>query len=687
MAYQSEAALEQQFIEQLNKQEYSAVSIPDYDALVANFKVQFEAFNAAKLDTPLTDKEWERIFNLMLGKSVFQSAKILRDKFVLEREDGTKVYLSFFDNDHTKNIFQATNQTTVVGKYVNRYDVTILVNGLPLIQVELKRRGIDIREAVNQVMRYKKHSYNGLYHFIQLFVVSNGVDTKYFANSDRDMLYSLAFFWTDFNNVRITNLKDFSISFLARDHIIKMLTRYTILNDTDKLLMVMRPYQVYAVEALVRQATLTNRNAYVWHTTGAGKTLTSFKTAQILAANPNIKKVIFLVDRKDLDSQTTEEFNKFEIGSVDATDRTDVLVKQMQDKNRQLIVTTMQKMANAVKRPQYAKIMSAYKDEKVVFIIDECHRSQFGDMHKDIVRHFQKAQFFGFTGTPRFEVNGKTEGKIKQTTEMLFGECVHNYLIKDANLVAKDFLDQETFCPTNEEQAKISSFLNLLEKRIDDQLKLVELLKKYKRGVMQHIFHQRDAQSGEVWTCVRLGDIFKKVSRRNTNGMVKNVITNSAEYGLIPQRDFFDKDIAVDGNTANYYVIEEGDFVYNPRKSNTAPYGPFNRYTLNERGIISPLYTCLVLHEDINPSYLAWYFRSDAWHRYIYDNGSQGVRHDRVSMTDDLLMGIPVMFPDNTKQQVYADILDKIETRLQAAQKEYELLIKTKDGYVQQLFI
>ena len=432
MAYQSEAELELQFIEQLNSQKYATVEIPDYDALVENFKVQFEKFNAAKLDHPLTDKEWERVFNLMLGKSIFQSAKILRDKFVLEREDGTKVYLAFFDNDHTKNIFQVTHQTTVVGKYVNRYDVTLLVNGLPLIQVELKRRGIDIREAVNQVMRYKKHSYNGLYHFIQLFIVSNGVDTKYFANSDRDLLYSLAFFWTDFNNVRITNLKDFSISFLARDHVIKMLTRYTIINDTDKILMVMRPYQVYAVEALVRQATLTNRNAYIWHTTGAGKTLTSFKTAQILASNPNIKKVIFLVDRKDLDSQTTEEFNKFEAGSVDATDRTDLLVKQIQDKNRQLIITTIQKMANAVKNPRYAKIMSAYAEEKVVFIIDECHRSQFGDMHKDIVRHFKNAQFFGFTGTPRFEVNGKVEGKITQTTEKLFGECLHNYLIKDA---------------------------------------------------------------------------------------------------------------------------------------------------------------------------------------------------------------------------------------------------------------
>lgn len=433
MSYQSEAELELQFIDQLNKQEYYTVSIPNYDALVENFKVQFEAFNALKLKSPLTDKEWERVFNHILGKSVFQSAKILRDKFLLEREDGQKVYLSFFDTDHTKNIFQVTHQTTVVGKYVNRYDVTLLVNGLPLIQVELKRRGVEIREAVNQIMgRYKKHSYIGLYHFIQIFVVSNGIDTKYFANSDREWMHSLAFFWTDFNNIRITNLKDFTISFLARDHIIRMLDRYMILNDTDKLLMVMRPYQVYAVEALVRQATLTNRNAYIWHTTGAGKTLTSFKTAQILAANPNIKKVIFLVDRKDLDSQTTEEFNKFEAGSVDATDKTDVLVKQMQDKNRQLIVTTMQKMANAVKRSKYAKIMDEYKDDKVVFIVDECHRSQFGEMHKYIVRHFQKAQFFGFTGTPRFEVNGKVEGKITQTTEMLFGECLHNYLIKDA---------------------------------------------------------------------------------------------------------------------------------------------------------------------------------------------------------------------------------------------------------------
>lgn len=433
MSYQSEAQLEAQLIEQLQSQNYTKVILPDYDSVLANFRIQFERFNAVNLDgNPLSDKEWERVLNHVNGKSIFESAKILRDKFVLERDDASKVYVALLDEDHTKNIYQVANQTTVVGKYTNRYDVTLLVNGLPLVQIELKRRGLDIKEAVNQIMRYRKHSYQGLYHFIQMFVVSNGVDTKYFANSDKDILYSHTFFWTDDNNIRVSNLKDFSVVFLARDLITKMLTRFTILNDTDKIMMVMRPYQVYATEALIRQATLTNRNAYIWHTTGAGKTLTAFKTAQILATNPKIKKVVFLVDRKDLDTQTMEEFNKFESGSVDATDRTDVLVRQMRDKNRQLIITTIQKMSNAVKNARYASAMEPYRHEKVVFIIDECHRSQFGDMHKDIVRHFQGAQFFGFTGTPRFEINGKVKGKVVQTTQSLFGECLHSYLIKDA---------------------------------------------------------------------------------------------------------------------------------------------------------------------------------------------------------------------------------------------------------------
>lgn len=433
MGYQSEAELENQLIKQLKNQDYLEVEITNYDSLVANFRQQFFEFNKRKLnDQPLSDKEWDRLMNYMLGRTVFESAKVLRDKYVLERDDGSRVYVQFIDEDHTKNLWQVTHQTTVIGKYTNRYDVTILCNGLPLIQIELKRRGMDLRQAINQIMRYKKHSYIGLYRYIQCFVVSNGVDTKYFANTDKDILYSLTFFWTDEDNVRITNLKDFSIAFLARDQITRMLVRYTVLNDVEKAIMIMRPYQVYAASKLIDRAKFSDKNAYIWHTTGSGKTLTSFKTAQILSQEPMIKKVIFLVDRKDLDSQTMEEFNKFEQGSVDVTDNTAVLVKQMRKKDVHLIVTTIQKMSNAVKNKRYAAVMDEYRDEKVVFIIDECHRSQFGDMHRDIVRHFKKAQFFGFTGTPRFEVNGKVEGHITQTTEKLFGDCLHTYLIKDA---------------------------------------------------------------------------------------------------------------------------------------------------------------------------------------------------------------------------------------------------------------
>lgn len=433
MSYQSEAELENQLIKQLNDQGYMSVAISNYDGLLDNFRKQFTAFNIDKLGgNPLSDKEWDRLLNYMLGRSVFESAKVLRDKYVLERDDNSKVYVSFIDEDHTKNIWQVTHQTIVVGKYTNRYDVTILCNGLPLVQIELKRRGMDLRQAINQIMRYKKHSYIGLYRYIQCFVVSNGVDTKYFSNSDKDILYSLTFFWTDEDNIRITNLKDFSVTFLAKDHLTRMFLRYTVLNDVDKAIMIMRPYQVYAASKLIDRAKFSNKNAYIWHTTGSGKTLTSFKTAQILAQEPRIKKVVFLVDRKDLDTQTMEEFNKFEPGSVDVTDNTHVLVEQLKKKDIHLIVTTIQKMSNAVNNKRYASVMDSYKDEKVVFIIDECHRSQFGDMHKDIVSHFRKAQFFGFTGTPRFEINGKAEGHIVQTTASLFGDCLHTYLIKDA---------------------------------------------------------------------------------------------------------------------------------------------------------------------------------------------------------------------------------------------------------------
>lgn len=431
MSYQSEAQLEENLIKQLVNQGFHRVIISNEEQLKANFRNELFEHNKSKLNNePFTDKEFERILRHVEGKSVFQSAMILRDKFILEREDGSEVYIEFFDTKNwCKNRFQVTNQTTVVGKYTNRYDVTLLINGLPLVQIELKRRGLDLKEAFNQINRYKKHSYQGLYRYIQIFVVSNGVDTKYFANSDKELLFSYTFFWSDEENKRISNLKEFTQTFLDKCFISKVIARYMITNETDKLLMVMRPYQIYAVESLVKRAFETNNNGYIWHTTGSGKTLTSFKASQILSKEPNIKKVFFLVDRKDLDHQTIKEFNKFEPDSVDTTDKTNILVKQIQDINKPLIVTTIQKMANAIKNDKYSKIMNQYKDEKVIFIIDECHRSQFGDMHKAINKHFINAQYFGFTGTPRLDKNRSQDGRA---TADLFEKCLHYYLIKDA---------------------------------------------------------------------------------------------------------------------------------------------------------------------------------------------------------------------------------------------------------------
>ena len=426
MAYQSEAALEQQFIEQLNKQEYSTVDIPDYDALVENFKVQFEAFNAPKLDTPITDKEWERIFNLMLGKSVFQSAKILRDKFVLEREDGTKVYLSFFDQDHTKNIFQVTHQTTVVGKYVNRYDVTILINGLPLVQIELKRRGVELKQAYNQIQRYHKTSFHGLFDYIQLFVISNGVNTRYFANNPNSG-YKFTFNWTDAANHPFNELDKFAVFFLEKCTLGKIIGKYIVLHEGDKCLMVLRPYQFYAVEKILDRVQNSNDNGYIWHTTGAGKTLTSFKAAQLVSELDDVDKVMFVVDRHDLDTQTQSEYEAFEPGAVDSTDNTDELVKRLQS-NSKIIITTIQKLNAAVSKTWYSSKIDAIRHSRIVMIFDECHRSHFGDSHKKIMKFFGNAQIFGFTGTPIFTENA-VDG---HTTKEIFGNCLHKYLIKDA---------------------------------------------------------------------------------------------------------------------------------------------------------------------------------------------------------------------------------------------------------------
>lgn len=429
--YESESRLEEKLINQLIKQGYKKVQIDTVKDLERNFREQINEHNKFRLEgKPLSDKEFERLMIKISGKGVFQSAKELRQLQDIQRDDGTIAYIELFNSrEWCQNIFQVTHQTTIEGKYTNRYDVTLLINGLPLVQIELKRRGMDMKEAFNQIKRYKRHSYSGLYKFIQIFIISNGVDTKYFANGDQELNYGFTFYWTDEDNERINNLEQFCLTFLERCQISKVIARYMILNQTEKMLLVMRPYQIYAVENIVSRALDTNNNGYVWHTTGSGKTITSFKTSQILAKEPSINQVFFLVDRKDLDKQTLDEFNKFKPGCVDLTNNTDKLIEQMKDSTKDLIVTTIQKMANACSNPKYAPILEKYKDLKTVFIIDECHRSQFGDMHRQISKTFKNAQYFGFTGTPRFKENPSQDGR---STADIFEKCLHTYLIKDA---------------------------------------------------------------------------------------------------------------------------------------------------------------------------------------------------------------------------------------------------------------
>ncbi|MBQ3423058.1 MAG: type I restriction endonuclease subunit R, partial [Romboutsia sp.] len=284
MPYQSEFELENLLIEQLTSQGYDEIVIKNEQQLKENLRHQLFLYNKEKLNNiPFTDKEFERVLTHLEGKTVFDSAKILRDKFLLEREDGTKVYIEFLNQKlWCKNKYQVTHQITVKGKYENRYDVTLLINGLPLVQIELKRRGLEMKEAFSQILRYKKHSYSGLFKYVQIFVISNGVDTKYFANSDKNLMYSQTFFWSDDKNNIITQLNDFAYEFLDKCFISEIISRYMVVNDYAKTLMVMRPYQIYAVKRAYNRVIETNKNGYIWHTTGSGKTLTSFKLSQLL---------------------------------------------------------------------------------------------------------------------------------------------------------------------------------------------------------------------------------------------------------------------------------------------------------------------------------------------------------------------------------------------------------------------
>lgn len=420
MATQSEAALEKCLLDKLVEGGYERITISDEAGLKDNLKSQIEKFNKIKLTTT----EFNRILTFLEGGTIFDKAKKLRDMYELDRPEGI-IYIQFLNKkDWCKNIFQVSNQIRMKKTYENRYDVTILINGFPLVQIELKKRGIELKRAFNQIQRYQKHSYRGLFQYIQIFVISNGVNTKYYANN-KSLSFKYTFFWKDKDNHNVSNLDEFAETFLEKCHLSKMIAKYIVLNETDQALMVLRAYQYYAVEAIMDNALNTTQNGYVWHTTGSGKTLTSFKVSQLLAEEENIDKIIFVVDRKDLDYQTTTEFNKFSSESVDGTDFTHILVKQLIGPNK-LIITTIQKLTRAVDR--HSQRITRVKDKKVILMFDECHRSQFGTMHRKITSFFTNLQFFGFTGTPIFEVNSQGN----KTTKDLFGKRLHSYLIQHA---------------------------------------------------------------------------------------------------------------------------------------------------------------------------------------------------------------------------------------------------------------
>lgn len=461
ISFQSEAELEKAFIEQLKTQAYEYLSIASEDELIANLRRQLEALNNYKF----TNSEWEQFFKSKIANQnigVEEKTTIIQEDHIqlLSREDGTvkNIYLIDKTNIHN-NRLQVINQYVVDnGQRTNRYDATVLVNGLPLVHIELKKRGVYIKEAFNQINRYNRESFwagCGLFEYVQLFVISNGTYTKYYSNTTRfahirelgdgavkkgkrtSNSFEFTSWWADSNNRPIIDLMDFGRTFFAKHTLLNLLTKYCVFTS-DKLLLAMRPYQIVATERILERINVSNNyksfgsingGGYIWHTTGSGKTLTSFKTAQLASKLPFIDKVLFVVDRKDLDYQTMKEYDKFERGAANSNTNTAILKKQLEDPRANIIITTIQKLAVLIKKQKNHSVFSQH----VVIIFDECHRSQFGDMHTAITKTFKKYYLFGFTGTPIFAVNSSSNSRADlRTTEQAFGTKLHTYTIVDA---------------------------------------------------------------------------------------------------------------------------------------------------------------------------------------------------------------------------------------------------------------
>src|SRR5690554_1047610 len=466
--YQSEAELEREFIKQLTSQGYEYISVHNEASLIENLRKQLELLN----DFTFTDSEWDRFFTeciANINEGIVEKTRKIQDDHIqiLKREDGTtkNIYLLDKKNIHNNRLQVINQYEEAGGKHETRYDVTILVNGLPLVHVELKRRGVAIREAFNQIKRYQRDSFwasHGLFEYVQLFVISNGTHTKYYSNTTREAhikelasstrrrskktsnSFEFTSFWADSNNNIISDLVDFTKTFFAKHTILNILTKYCIFTSED-LLLVMRPYQIAATERILNRIIISTNykktgtkdaGGYIWHTTGSGKTLTSFKAAILATEIPTIDKVIFVVDRKDLDYQTMKEYDRFEKGAANGNSSTRVLQRQLENKNQhggyedyKIIVTTIQKLDVFIKKNKKHDIYNKH----VVLIFDECHRSQFGDMHRAIIRNFRNYHIFGFTGTPIFAANAPSGGNPAfSTTEQVFGEKLHTYTIVDA---------------------------------------------------------------------------------------------------------------------------------------------------------------------------------------------------------------------------------------------------------------
>lgn len=545
-SYQSETELEQALIAQLGQQAYEYVAITSEADLVANLRTQLEKLN----DYTFSDDEWQRFFAKRIANAneyiTEKTFKIQEDSVqLLTRDNGESKNISLIDKKNIhNNSLQVINQYEVSGTRDNRYDVTLLVNGLPLVHIELKRRGVPLQEAFNQINRYQRDSFwtgSGLFEYVQLFVISNGTFTKYYSNTTRwqhieeaskatskrskktSNSFEFTSWWADANNKPITDLTDFAATFLAKHSILNILTKYCVFTS-DKLLLVMRPYQIVATERIMNRIQVATNykkmlgsieaGGYIWHTTGSGKTLTSFKTAQLASKLDYVDKVIFVVDRKDLDYQTMKEYDKFEKGAANSNTSTAVLTKQLENPNARIIITTIQKLAKFIKKYGAHDIY----DDHVVLIFDECHRSQFGDMHRAITKSFRNYHIFGFTGTPIFADNSQSGGRVDmKTTEQVFGDKLHTYTIVNA-------INDKNVLPFKIDYVRTIREADAID---DDKVRDIDRERALAdprriRNVVQYIrehFDQKTKRNSKPYSFLRLANVHEAATARDRNAV------------------------------------------------------------------------------------------------------------------------------------------------------------------------